>query len=500
LKHSGTSSIETATWLEKERSESIKRNLKELLFEAVLSSEGFLLDVSEGEKPVSLYRKKFQFETLEDYMVLRERNRLDRSRTCLERLKMLERASLQNNNSLFLDQLKYFGISRAEDEQSDQDSSSYSRLSSNFACSATKGRSINCMQWHVTNSDLLIVGYSSPSSAESSLKDNGLIAFWSIRNPYQPEIIVVTEFSVTAIASSSSNPFILAVGFKNGKVALIDSSKATGVVSTSLISSTAGSSKCHRDYVSEIFWIADDTSRGTENLITLSHDGTLLQWSTQNGLQVIESTILKRQDDVASVFQNCGGRCFDLSNDLSYYAVGTDEGRIVFGTFSWPIKMEGALIVNGHDMPVNKLKFSPFNAHIILSCSNGWDIKLWSIVKEKLVQVMTFNAGLSESVNDIAWSPHNSTLFSSVTRAGRLDWWDLDISTHDPVHSDKAAMSGSRLTNVLFSNNAPIMVTGSNEGQIDIYHIAHAAGMSVHPREHKEKQTNKYESGSIASH
>ena len=42
---------------------------------------------------------------------------------------------------------------------------------------------------------------------------------------------------------------------------------------------------------------------------------------------------------------------------------------------------------------------------------------------------------LSDAVNDIAWSPHDATVFASVTGDGRIELWDLQTNSLSPCTS-----------------------------------------------------------------
>lgn len=41
--------------------------------------------------------------------------------------------------------------------------------------------------------------------------------------------------------------------------------------------------------------------------------------------------------------------------------------------------------------------------------------------------------GQAEGINDIDWCPGNSTVLAAVTDCGRVQIWDLAVSTIDPV-------------------------------------------------------------------
>merc|ERR1712224_742512 len=72
-------------------------------------------------------------------------------------------------------------------------------------------------------------------------------------------------------------------------------------------------------------------------------------------------------------------------------------------------------------------------------------------------------------MGDICWSPALSTVFGSVTADGRVDIWDLSISTLDPVVSHRIAPR--KPSAILFGYTSPVVLTGDNSGKIDVYRL-----------------------------
>ena len=69
---------------------------------------------------------------------------------------------------------------------------------------------------------------------------------------------------------------------------------------------------------------------------------------------------------------------------------------------------------------------------------------------------------------DICWSPTNSTVFASVTGDGLLEVWDVSTNTLDPV---KSVATGKPRSCVSFAKSSPILVTGDNDGTVDVYQL-----------------------------
>ena len=79
-----------------------------------------------------------------------------------------------------------------------------------YQCDLTDGRNITCMDFNKTNPDLLAVAYGEYDMNQTTGKNKGMIAFWTLKNPNFPERIIHTEHSVTAIEFSKLSPNIIA--------------------------------------------------------------------------------------------------------------------------------------------------------------------------------------------------------------------------------------------------------------------------------------------------
>ncbi|CAH1986252.1 unnamed protein product [Acanthoscelides obtectus] len=88
-----------------------------------------------------------------------------------------------------------------------------------FANEYTKGKSVNSLDWNPKNKDLLAVGYGKFYFADQV---TGLVLIWSIKNPVQPERQYNFTPPVTAVSFSKENPMLLAVGFYDGTVIVLN--------------------------------------------------------------------------------------------------------------------------------------------------------------------------------------------------------------------------------------------------------------------------------------
>lgn len=124
-----------------------------------------------------------------------------------------------------------------------------------------------------------------------------------------------------------------------------------------------------------------------------------------------------------------------------------------------------------HLGPVYALAWSPFKPGLFLSCGADWCCRLWQLGRRS--PLLACQAGTTE-VNDVAWCPSNATAFAAVAGCGRLELWDLEVSSLRPVAA--AAPGGAKMRCVLFAEGgAPVVVAGSEAGGVHVYRMAGVA-------------------------
>jgi hypothetical protein len=194
-----------------------------------------------------------------------------------------------------------------------------------------QGRMVSSMTWNVVSTDLLAVGYgrsldlkkfqnqtSQEKAAANEAKEGkdaglvtnntdipsdeaqeGLVLFWSLRNPDFPEKILRTSHAVTAVEFSRQNPMILAVGLSNGDVNIYDV-KREGASWGVPVETSAGMEGSHLEPVWQLKWIIKGAER-LETLVSISTDGRILEWNLKKGLVMSKLMQLKKSGAVSSV-------------------------------------------------------------------------------------------------------------------------------------------------------------------------------------------------------
>jgi WD40 repeat protein len=335
-----------------------------------------------------------------------------------------------------------------------------------YGCEAVADLPVSCMCFNKQNLDLLVAGY---GRSEFGNSDRGHILFWSLKNPTHPTKRINTKHSVTSIDFCTEHPHLLAVGLYDGSVAIYDIRDTTD--KPALMSQHATGK--HSEPVWGVKWVAKEAATKTQTLYSISTDGTVLQWSTKKGLVPHELMQLKRIPNRAhfqgsameGMSREASGLCFDFPiNDGTQYFAGTEDGLL----HKCSVSYNEQTLENyyGHTGPVYKVRASPFLADAFLSCSADWTAALWS--QSSSSPAMVFQSG-HDYVMDVQWAPSNSCVFGSVSRDGRVEVWDLESSPLDPIIKHEVATT---MTTVLFSPNSPVILTGANNGVIEVYRMS----------------------------
>lgn len=94
-------------------------------------------------------------------------------------------------------------------------------------CDEARGRPVASFRWSPANASVLAVGY----GARTDDKRDGLVLIWCVKNPSHPARRYTFDSSVSDINWSVSRPNLLAIGFYDGRVKVIDvSAKDVNVI------------------------------------------------------------------------------------------------------------------------------------------------------------------------------------------------------------------------------------------------------------------------------
>uniref|UniRef100_A0A6U0KVF9 Dynein axonemal intermediate chain 4 n=2 Tax=Micromonas pusilla TaxID=38833 RepID=A0A6U0KVF9_MICPS len=344
----------------------------------------------------------------------------------------------------------------------------------NFECALTDERNVSCMTWNKIKPDILAVGY---GESNFTLQRAGLVAFWSLENPESPEWTLSTHVGVTAMAFSSLDFNLLAVGLYDGTVSIYD---VRSPADEAILESGHGTPGKHSDPVWKLCWTTHESDQ-EETITSISTDGRVARWSFKRGLKyhdllrikhtnkkstatATSSSKLSTHTD-ACISRHGSGTCLDFSSkNSSVYVVGTEDGMLYKCSCSHSEQYLQSYY--GHSGPVHQVRWSPFASNIFISASADWTIKLWDDAKS--FPEFTLQSGCHQ-VSDVCWSPINSTVFASTTSSGRLEVWDLSVSTLKPAVSSDAF--NEKLTCLSFANTSTIIAVGGQSGTVGVFRV-----------------------------
>jgi len=379
---------------------------------------------------------------------------------------------------------------REEDETAHEDANSdKAKLQDLFCFDApqlTQGLTVTCAEWNRHNQDLLAVSYGDTDPVPNIT--TGLVLFWSLKNPTYPERVIRTRTGITALHFSAAHPNMVSAGTHDGSVMIWDLRRPTDQpVLTSGSSVSTHNDQKHTDIVWETKWVdRGPDKQPPELLVSVSSDGNVFQWSMKKGLEQTSLMQLKRLQNPflgansvyghkeGIVFRKSSGFCVDFPRgDASTYLVGTEDGLVHRCSTSYNEQYLQTFL--GHSGPVYKVRCNPFVSHAFLTCSADWSMKLWTTKNIPGHQANThllhfMSTDLCDSVNDVIWAPHNSTSFAACMDDGRVELWDLSEKPLDPivVHYPRGLQFKRRRTCVRFSPNSPVLVTGDDQGSVDV--------------------------------
>lgn len=484
--------------------------------EVVLASKGCLLTIDDGavgSKKVKQQTKQ-EIEDSEkvdgkEVIQLRKRDEILASELLKKDLDKMDCFVQQNivNSKL----LEYRGISFWDSiiQQSDPTQLFQAEADANANPSLDKlwtytiplcdGYDIVDMTWNPSYPDLLAVGY---GQVDYASKKDGMIMFWSLKNPSYPLKILYLRVPVSALRFSKQTPYLLAVGTYEGSVELFDIRREEN---DPVIVSTDINSK-HSEAIWKMRWVDMGSEKG-EVLVSISSDSKVKEWNIKRGLVAKDLMTLKRYNNPNgsqwkppeikgdSLLPRISGGCsFDFpENDASTYYVGTENGTVHRCSCSYNEQYLQNYL--SHSAPVYQLTCSTFDPSIFFTCSADSRINIWDAKLNDPLVTMQSPDG-SDAINDISFLPYSSTVFASVSAEGRIDVWDIYKNVINPLiteYTAKTADDGNNennkdgsaslekitlssikhisLNKVLFGINTPVLLTGDNDGKVTVYRV-----------------------------
>lgn len=118
-------------------------------------------------------------------------------------------------------------------------------------------------------------------------------------------------------------------------------------------------------------------------------------------------------------------------------------------------------------LAVYKVRWNNYHPTTFISASADWTVRIWDSTYPSS-QVMLFDMGMI--VVDAMWAPYSSTVFACAT-LDRIHVYDLNVEKHKSL-ADRKLVVKSRLTNIAFNKNDPILLFGDTSGIITVLKLS----------------------------
>ncbi|KAM6227455.1 dynein axonemal intermediate chain 1 isoform 2-T2 [Spheniscus humboldti] len=338
--------------------------------------------------------------------------------------KIMERMVNQNTFDDIAQDFKYF--EDASDEYRDQQGTLLPLWK--FQYDKTKRLAVTAISWNPKYKDLFAVGY---GSYDFMKQGQGMLLLYTMKNPSFPEYVLSSESGVMCLDFHNDHPYLMAVGFYDGNVAIYNVKKATSQPS---YRSSAKSGK-HTEPVWQVKWQKDDMDNNL-NFFSISSDGRIVSW-----------TLVKCSKYYSSQFLD---------------------------------------VFEAHHMAVDSVSWNPYHLKVFISCSSDWTVKIW----DHTIKTPMFIYDLNSAVGDVAWSPYSSTVFAAVTTDGKAHVFDLSINKYEALCTQLVvAKKKNKITHIQFNPVYPVVIIGDEQGHVTSLKLS--PNLRRMPKEKKGQEVKK---------
>ncbi|XP_050769595.1 dynein axonemal intermediate chain 1 [Gymnogyps californianus] len=371
--------------------------------------------------------------------------------------KIMERMVNQNTFDDIAQDFKYF--EDASDEYRDEQGTLLPLWK--FQYDKTKRLAVTAISWNPKYKDLFAVGY---GSYDFMKQGQGMLLLYTMKNPSFPEYVFSSESGIMCLDFHNDHPYLVAVGFYDGNVAIYNLKKATSQPS---YKSSAKSGK-HTEPVWQVKWQKDDMDNNL-NFFSVSSDGRIVSWTVVKNELVhtdviklsVEGTTMQGPEGLQLQTLGCG-TSFDFHKKIDYlFLVGTEEGKIYKCSKCYSSQFLD--VFEAHHMAVDSVSWNPYHLKVFISCSSDWTVKIW----DHTIKTPMFIYDLNSAVGDVAWSPYSSTVFAAVTTDGKAHVFDLSINKYEALCTQLVvAKKKNKITHIQFNPVYPVVIIGDERGHV----------------------------------
>ncbi|KAM0730316.1 Dynein axonemal intermediate chain 4 [Formica fusca] len=342
-----------------------------------------------------------------------------------------------------------------------------------YACEMTRDRPVSAFRCSPANATLLAVAYGAKIDSD---KTNGLLLIWCAKNPSQPGREYIFDSPLSNIDWSKERSNLLAIGFYDGSVKVIDvSTKEVNVIRQSCRETSVA---CSPHWQVQ-WWRSDEQFDFQEQIYTSDQEGRIYCYRFGEDFFATEIMRLYRvKGKVAGVSRIDHCVAYDVPINRqpgalvlrrhpivsNIYYVGSDEGCVYRCSTNYLRQHVDSFLA--HDGPIYSLQFSPFCRKLFLTCGADWCTRIWA---EGLTEPLITLSTVMACVRSACWSPTCSTIIASIVN-DQICVWDIRKKIHIPS-SVTISTNGTRLVAVEFTANGNQLVVADIEGVIYVYNL-----------------------------
>uniref|UniRef100_A0A663NAZ9 Dynein axonemal intermediate chain 1 n=1 Tax=Athene cunicularia TaxID=194338 RepID=A0A663NAZ9_ATHCN len=394
--------------------------------------------------------------------------------------KIMERMVNQNTFDDIAQDFKYF--EDASDEYRDHEGTLLPLWK--FQYDKTKRLAVTAISWNPKYKDLFAVGY---GSYDFLKQGQGMLLLYTLKNPSFPEYVFSSESGIMCLDFNNDHPYLVAVGFYDGNVAIYNLKKATSQPS---YKSSANSGK-HTEPVWQVKWQKDDMDNNL-NFFSVSSDGRIVSWTLVKN-ELVHTDVIKLSGEGTTMqgpeglqLQTLGsGTSFDFHKKIdNLFLVGTEEGKIYKCSKCYSSQFLD--VFEAHHMAVDSVSWNPYHLKVFISCSSDWTVKIW----DHTIKTPMFVYDLNSAVGDVAWSPYSSTVFAAVTTDGKAHVFDLSVNKYEALCTQLVvAKKKNKITHIQFNPVYPVVIVGDERGHITSLKLS--PNLRRMPKEKKGQEVKK---------
>ncbi|XP_017781911.1 PREDICTED: WD repeat-containing protein 78-like [Nicrophorus vespilloides] len=466
--------VQTTSVLQKSRETDCKRmrQADDYSFASLWDMYDTFQDQGNAKKNVVSVLSSLSVDSIATNKEEREWLALTKSDVFQDAVRMMQR--ILSNNVFGEEQKRFRGLNDPSPFRENIEFKYTLSLMWTFSNDDTKGRCVTCLCWNPKNKDILAVGYGKFFYDDET---DGLVLLWNIKNNVQPERYYSFPTPVTSLDFSKQYPNLLAVGFYDGFIKVLDVSHAD-----CKLMGVCDKQACQLfEPIWQVHWYTDhDYYKGQEFLAATCQDGKIFKFciNLQNVFMLhshmMKITIAEGKLKGIETLRKCTTKIIPLARhspaliysphpvDPNIYYIGTGEG--VVHTCSKNYFHQHLDLFLAHDGPMYNIVHSPFCNKLFLTCGDDWAIRLWAdTISEPLFEIKKKMAG----VQGVSWSPSHSTIIASIS-GSEIFVWDLQRKTYDS-QSTTNSPTKSRNTIIEFTHDGRCLLVADIDGNVHVF-------------------------------